>query len=74
MSPAGEGRQESRLRPLALEDQDLIPVATALAKEFWGIWQLVVNLQAIAIGVMEVNALLTHMVYSPHHFDPLILQ
>ena len=42
---------------LALEDEGLVPVPTTLAKHLWRIGQLVVDLQAIAIRIMEVNAL-----------------
>src|SRR6266850_2139703 len=59
---------------LALEDEWLIPVPATLAKHFGRIGQFVVDLHAMAIRIMEVNALLAHMIYGPYHFDPLIFE
>src|SRR5919106_6499251 len=51
-----------------------IAIPTALTKQLWSIWQLIVNLQTIVVGVAKVDALLTHVINGTRDLNAALLQ
>src|SRR5215831_12095021 len=59
---------------LAREHERLVTIFTPLAEHLQSVGQFVVDFKPITIRIVEINALLAHVIDDPYHLDTVVLQ
>src|SRR5206468_3596464 len=72
-NPNSEGGR-SGLRDPSFEHQRLVPIVTPLTEQFGRVRQLVVDLQVVAVGIVKIDALLTHVVDGAYDRHAMFLE